>query len=60
MHNLPTSERLRFPGRDIGNFRGRYIGKEKSLRGGQIMPFLLPHVNMPATVFVASNAGCPR
>jgi hypothetical protein len=32
---------------------------EIARRWAQRVP-LLPHVNMPATVFVASNAGCPR
>src|ERR1700738_3816071 len=34
--------------------------KAKSLRGGQNHASLLPHVNMPARLFVASCARCPR
>src|SRR5277367_1250765 len=34
--------------------------KPLSLRGGHNAGPLLPHVNMPAALFVASNAGCPR
>jgi hypothetical protein len=29
-------------------------------KAGELYTGLLPHVNVPATVFVASNAGCPR